>query len=72
MLINYGFLSSLRLLFAEYLEGRSSSVSTTKRNPNSTEKTEKPQQIWGLGLAVITAMVQSLGDSSACSDVVRM
>ncbi|BFG42271.1 hypothetical protein CerSpe_285450 [Prunus speciosa] len=71
MLINYGFLSSLRLLFAEYLEGRSSSVSTTKRNPNSTEKTEKPQQIWGLGLAVITAMVQSLGDSSACSDVVE-
>ncbi|KAH0977984.1 hypothetical protein GBA52_027703 [Prunus armeniaca] len=71
MLINYGFLSSLRLLFTECLEGRSSSVSTNKRNPNSTEKTEKPQQIWGLGLAVITAMVQSLGDSSACSDVVE-
>ncbi|CAB4263695.1 unnamed protein product [Prunus armeniaca] len=30
-----------------------------------------PQQIWGLGLAVITDMVQSLRDSSACSDVVE-
>ncbi|XP_060667351.1 uncharacterized protein LOC132799469 isoform X2 [Ziziphus jujuba] len=33
------------------------------------EKIEKPQQIWGLGLAVITAMVQSLGDGSSCVDI---
>ncbi|XP_050146122.1 uncharacterized protein LOC126621628 isoform X1 [Malus sylvestris] len=72
MLINYGFLSSLRFLFAEYLDGMSSSVTIDNRNSNSSsEKLEKPQQIWGLGLAVITAMVQSLGDSSACSDLVE-
>ncbi|KAH0992311.1 hypothetical protein GBA52_003794 [Prunus armeniaca] len=49
----------------------SSYVCINTRNPNSTEKIEKPQQIWGLGLAVITDMVQSLRDSSACSDVVE-
>ncbi|XP_068319401.1 uncharacterized protein [Pyrus communis] len=72
MLINYGFLSSLRFLFTEYLDGMSSSITIDNRNSNSSsEKLEKPQQIWGLGLAVITAMVQSLGDSSSCSDLVE-
>ncbi|XP_068323187.1 uncharacterized protein [Pyrus communis] len=55
MLINYGFLSSLRFL----------------NSSSSSEKLEKPEQIWGLGLAVITAMVESLGDSSACSNLVE-
>ncbi|PON83420.1 hypothetical protein TorRG33x02_208350 [Trema orientale] len=59
MLVNYGFLSSLRFLFTEYMDGFSI----------SSDKVEKPQQIWGLALAVITAMVQSLGDSPSCRDV---
>ncbi|KAM1764337.1 hypothetical protein ACFX11_003599 [Malus domestica] len=72
MLINYGFLSSLRFLFAEYLDGTSSSETIDNRNSNSSsEKLEKPLQIWGLGLAVITAMVESLGDSAACSNLVE-
>lgn len=71
MLINHGFLSSLRFLFAEYLDERSSSVSISNSLSNSSDIMEKPKQIWGLGSAVITAMVQSLGDSSACSDVVE-
>ncbi|EXB39261.1 hypothetical protein L484_024956 [Morus notabilis] len=61
MLVNYGFLSSLRFLISEYLDGRPFSI--------SSDKIENPQQIWGLSLAVITAMVQSLGDSSSCRDI---
>ncbi|XP_062019836.1 uncharacterized protein LOC133736387 isoform X1 [Rosa rugosa] len=71
MLINHGFLSSLRFLFTEYLDDMSSSVTMSNRLSNSSDIMEKPKQIWGLGSAVITAMVQSLGDSSACSDVVE-
>lgn len=70
MLLNCGFLSSLRLLFAECLGDRPFAVTNSKGSfPISSEKLEKPQQIWGLGLAVITAMVQSLGDSTSCIDV---
>uniref|UniRef100_A0A803NF80 Nucleoporin NUP188 homolog n=1 Tax=Cannabis sativa TaxID=3483 RepID=A0A803NF80_CANSA len=61
MLVNYGFLSSLRFLFTEYMDGRPLSI--------STDKLEKPQQVWGLALAVITAMVESLGDSPSCRDI---
>ena len=61
MLVNYGFLSSLRFLFTEYMDGRPFSI--------PSHKVEKPQQIWGLALAVITAMVQSLGDSPSCRDI---
>nr|XP_011457925.1 PREDICTED: uncharacterized protein LOC101300415 [Fragaria vesca subsp. vesca] len=71
MLINHGFLSSLRFLFTEYLDDRSASVTMANSLSNSSDIMEKPKRIWGLGSAVITAMVQSLGDSSACSDVVE-
>lgn len=63
MLVNHGFLSSLRFLISEYLDGRPFSV--------SSEKIDNPQQIWGLSLAVITAMVQSLGDGSSCRDILE-
>lgn len=31
---------------------------------------EKPQNVWGLGMAVVTAMIYSLRDSSSCVDFV--
>ncbi|KAK9941636.1 hypothetical protein M0R45_007338 [Rubus argutus] len=71
MLINHGFILSLIFLFAEYFDERSSSVSISNSLSNSSDIMEKPKQIWGLGSAVITAMVKSLGDSSSCSDVVE-
>lgn len=65
MLYCSGFLSSLRLLFSESGEAFSRIGS---ENPGS--KFEIPQDIWGLGLAVVTAMVQSLGDSSSGTAIV--
>lgn len=64
MLVNCGFVSSLRFLFEEYLNGDSSSISSDKT-------IERPQQIWGLSLAVVTAMIQSLGDSTSCRDILH-
>ncbi|KAL5561138.1 hypothetical protein UlMin_030885 [Ulmus minor] len=61
MLVNHGFISSLRFLFAGYMDGMPLYI--------TSDKMEKPQRIWGLGLAVITAMVQSLGDSPLCRDI---
>lgn len=71
MLLNSGFLTSLRVLFSEYLDGgSSSSINGEGSISNSSDKIEKPQHIWGLGLSVVTAMIQSLGDSSTCTDIV--
>lgn len=70
MLLNSGFLSSLRFLFSESLDDTPFMVTNNKGSLSiSSEKMEKPQQIWGLGLAIITAMVQSLGDGSSCVDI---
>ncbi|XP_057748155.1 uncharacterized protein LOC130967358 isoform X2 [Arachis stenosperma] len=69
MLYSSGFLSSLRVLFAESCEIFSRSGS---QNPvSSYEKSETPQDIWGLGLAVITSTLQSLGDSSSGTAIVN-
>ncbi|MED6195649.1 hypothetical protein PIB30_039987 [Stylosanthes scabra] len=69
MLYCSGFLSSLRVLFAEPCEVFSRSGS---QNPvSSYEKSETPQDIWGLGLAVITSTLQSLGDSSSGIGIVN-
>ncbi|GLT84453.1 hypothetical protein SLE2022_026820 [Rubroshorea leprosula] len=71
MLLNAGFLSCVRVLFADLSDGRPSSVINTGNSSlTSSDKLEKPQQIWGLGLAVVTAVVRSLGDSSPSIDVV--
>ncbi|CAL5402245.1 unnamed protein product [Camellia sinensis] len=71
MIFAAGFLPSLRVLFSDLSEGNSFSAIQSEMNVvNSSDKIEKPQDIWGLGLAVVTAMIQSLGDSSSCADIV--
>ncbi|WCJ39807.1 hypothetical protein M5689_020767 [Euphorbia peplus] len=65
MLLSCGFFPSLRVMFDNLLDGRPSTIITNSNGfPNIPEKDEKPQNIWGLGLAVITAMFHSLGDNS--------
>ncbi|KAL5055383.1 hypothetical protein RYX36_036065 [Vicia faba] len=68
MLYCSGFLSSLRVLFSQSGESFSRIGSS---NMGASEKLEIPQDIWGLGLAVVTAMVQSLGDSSTGTAIVE-
>ncbi|XP_057965187.1 uncharacterized protein LOC131155793 [Malania oleifera] len=65
MLLAAGFFSSLRMLFSDLSDGVPFSVVQNERSLLSTsEKIEKPQHIWGLSLAVVTAVIQSLGESS--------
>ncbi|KAJ8767098.1 hypothetical protein K2173_012689 [Erythroxylum novogranatense] len=70
MLLNAGFLLSLRVLFADLLDSAHSTGSTANNGLQNTSDTEIPQQIWGLGLAVVTAMVHSLENSSSCNEIV--
>lgn len=70
MLINAGFFSSVRVLFADFSDGRPPSFVNIMKSSTLLNKLEKPQQIWGLGLAVVTAIVRSLGDSSLSVNVV--
>lgn len=70
MLLNSGFFSSLKALFSDMSDGRVSSVINSGKKPSTlSDNTEKPQLIWGLGLAVVTAMVHSFGDSSSSVDI---
>lgn len=69
MLYCSGFLSSLRVLFAQ--SGEAFSRIGSPNLNSACEKLEIPQDIWGLGLAVVTAMVQSLGDSSSGTAIVE-
>ncbi|GJX61656.1 hypothetical protein Tco_0294556 [Tanacetum coccineum] len=57
MLANCGFFSSLRVLL---------------ENGNESEKAgiEKSENMWGLGLAVVSMIINSLRDSSSSSDMV--
>ncbi|KAL2512429.1 Protein of unknown function (DUF3414) [Abeliophyllum distichum] len=69
MLINSGFLASVRVLLSDLPDGILFSMIQSERSfSNKFDKTEKPQRIWGLSLAVITAIIHSLGDCS--TDVV--
>ncbi|KAF2302003.1 hypothetical protein GH714_031232 [Hevea brasiliensis] len=64
MLLNAGFFLSLRALFDNLLDSRPfTTIINNNSFAKSSEKEEKPQQIWGFGLAVVTAMINSLGDS---------
>ncbi|CAK9162511.1 unnamed protein product, partial [Ilex paraguariensis] len=64
MLLNAGFFASLRVLFDGVRDDIPLSVIQRERSlSNSSEKSEKPQCIWGLGLAVVTAMIHSLRGS---------
>lgn len=69
MLYCAGFLSSLRVLFAQ--SGEAFSRTSSENLSSTCENLEIPQDIWGLGLAVVTAMVQSLGDSSSGTAIVE-
>ncbi|KAL2537742.1 hypothetical protein Fot_19133 [Forsythia ovata] len=69
MLVNSGFLASVRVLLSDLPDGVPFSMIQSERSfSNKFDKTEKPQRIWGLSLAVITAIIHSLGDCS--TDVV--
>ncbi|KAL9296251.1 hypothetical protein ACSQ67_022147 [Phaseolus vulgaris] len=68
MLYCSGFLSSVRVLFSESSEDLSNIAS--ENLGGSCEKFVIPQDIWGLGLAVVTAMVKSLGDNSSGTAIV--
>ncbi|CAH8305541.1 unnamed protein product [Eruca vesicaria subsp. sativa] len=70
MLLNSGFFSTLRALFIDLPDGMSTLVSDNEKG-GLLDKTEKTQQIWGIGLAVVTAMVNSLGSVSVGADIVE-
>ncbi|CAN4119728.1 unnamed protein product [Withania somnifera] len=65
MLLNAGFFASLRVLLADLPNGRPLSVVERERNlANTFENNEMAQPIWGLSLAVVTVIIDSLGESS--------
>ncbi|CAN8276683.1 unnamed protein product [Cochlearia groenlandica] len=70
MLLNFGFFATLRALFVDLRDGMSTLVSDNEKG-SLLEKTENPQHIWGMGLAVVTAIVQSLGSVSVGADIVE-
>lgn len=70
MLLNSGFFSTLRALFIDLPDGISTLVSDDEKG-GQLDKKEKPQHMWGLGLAVVTAMVNSLGSVSVGADIVE-
>ncbi|CAH2075851.1 unnamed protein product [Thlaspi arvense] len=70
MLLNSGFFSTLRALLIDLPDGTSTLLSDNEKG-SLLEKTEKPQHIWGIGLAVVTAMVHSLGSGSVGADIVE-
>lgn len=70
MLLNASIIASLKMLLSEFSEGGPFSVIQSERIFSSLPgKTEKPEPIWGLGLAVLTALIQSIGDNSSASIV---
>lgn len=66
ILLNAGILASLRMLLSDIPEDGPFSVIQSERIfSDVSDKTEKSQPIWGLSLALLTAIIQSLGDNSA-------
>lgn len=71
MLVNTGFFASLRGLLAKLSDDPHSTMIHSERSlSNAFDKTEKPKHIWGLSLAVVTAIIHSLGDSSSSTGIV--
>lgn len=66
LLIDAGFFASMRGVLAELSDDGLYSVVQTEMSLSI----EKPNNIWGLCLAVVTSVIQSLGDSSLDSGVV--
>lgn len=66
MLLNAGVLASLRMLLSDCSGGVNfPEVQCDTSFSYISEKTEKPQPIWGLCLAVLASVIQSLENSSA-------
>ncbi|KAL9238373.1 hypothetical protein vseg_012803 [Gypsophila vaccaria] len=70
MILASGFLSSLRVLIAEISDGGITDWVKPEKSTTLGGGIEKPQFIWELGLAVLVAIICSLGDTTLCSDVV--
>ncbi|XP_026395785.1 uncharacterized protein LOC113290379 isoform X2 [Papaver somniferum] len=71
MLQASNFFSSLKVLFAWSAEGKPFlNIQDECLLSTSSDHDEKHQHVWGLGLAVVTAMINSLGDG-ACVDFVE-
>ncbi|KAI4376103.1 hypothetical protein MLD38_013896 [Melastoma candidum] len=63
ILVAGGFFYSLRTLFDGLVRGTSTLVINSGRDV-PTEKSEKPGELWKLGLSVVTAIIHSLADCS--------
>ncbi|XP_021753127.1 uncharacterized protein LOC110718576 isoform X2 [Chenopodium quinoa] len=70
MIVASGFLSSLRVLFAEISNGCVANWVKPEKSTMVGAEMEKPQFIWGLGLAVLTETICSLGETSLRNEVV--
>ncbi|XP_021775850.1 uncharacterized protein LOC110739698 isoform X1 [Chenopodium quinoa] len=70
MIVASGFLSSLRVLFAEISNGCVANWVKPEKSTMVGAEIEKPQFIWGLGLAVLTETICSLGETSLRNEVV--
>ncbi|KAG2239471.1 hypothetical protein Bca52824_091717 [Brassica carinata] len=64
------FMGNPEALFIDLPDGISSLVSENEKG-GLLDKKENPQHIWGIGLAVVTAMVNSLGSVSVGADIVE-
>ncbi|XP_048491889.1 uncharacterized protein LOC104903976 isoform X2 [Beta vulgaris subsp. vulgaris] len=70
MIIASGFLPSLRVLFGEISNVCVANWVKSEKSATREAEIEKPQFIWGLGLAVLTETICSLGETSLCNEVV--
>ncbi|XP_077246551.1 nucleoporin (DUF3414) isoform X2 [Tasmannia lanceolata] len=71
MLQSSNIFSSLKVLFALFLDGKDFPNDQDEMYLSPTfNKDEKPQHIWGLCLAIIISMINSLRDDSSCGDLV--
>ncbi|KAL9253348.1 hypothetical protein AKJ16_DCAP10515 [Drosera capensis] len=67
MVLTSGFVSLLKLLFADNSYANSYPANALVKSPS--DDVEKPSHIWGPGVAVLTAIVYSLGGSPRVIDV---
>ncbi|XP_056698928.1 uncharacterized protein [Spinacia oleracea] len=70
MIVASGFLTSLRVLFSELSNGCVGNWVKPEKSTTLVTEFEKPQFIWGLGLAVLTETICSLGETTLRNEVV--
>ncbi|GAB2267932.1 hypothetical protein Dimus_002908 [Dionaea muscipula] len=68
MVLASGFLSSLKVLFADVSDSMLCSTDPFEKSP-SADDVEKPHYTWGLGVAVLTAIICSLGGNPCIIDI---